>query len=357
MAADDYAIVVGITEYPFHGALKGPENDARAFKAWLIKADGGAVPEQNIALILSSDCPPPSKDLEDAEPTAERIHKEIRKLQRMGQKNVDAGNPRRVGRRLYLYLAGHGCTPNTALAFDQTALLMANSDNSTWAGSGFHILGQYNADWFYHSGTFDEVLLFMDCCRNLMKVTALDLPYGPIIDSEAIKNSRQFRAIGAKWSLKAWERPMDDGLVHGVFTTALLDGLNGKAAMDGRVSSASLKSWLVREMERYLSDADEEISKEPEIRDFDNDITIVEAEDPRFPVRIHVPEPGRGKKLQILTTTKAGDLEIVSETDVTTDVVEVSLKRAVYIVQIIAADLQLQKGVSVGGAEAVDVQL
>ena len=150
---------------------------------------------------------------------------------------------------------------------------------------------------------------------------------------------------------------MDDGLVHGVFTTALLDGLNGKAAKDGRVSSASLKSWLVREMERYLADADEEISKEPDIQDFDNDITIVEAEDPLFPVRIHIPAPARGKKLQVLTTTEAGDLVTVTETEVTADVVEVSLKRAVYIVQIIAADLQLQKGVSVGGAEAVDVQL
>jgi hypothetical protein len=353
MAADDYAIVVGITAYPFHGNLNGPENDATAFYEWLIDPEWGDVPKDNIDLILTSESPPPYPSLDDAKPTAERIHKAIRKLHRLGQANIEAGNKRRVGRRLYIYLAGHGCTPRD----DQTALLTANSDN-VWTGSGFHILGQYNADWFYKSATFDEVLLFMDCCRNLIKVPALDQPYADVIDRQAVNNGRPFRALGAKWSQKTWERPMGDGAVHGVFTTALLDGLKGKAAENGQVTSGSLRRWLLREMQEYLTEEDKqnpEISKEPDVNDFGVDFPIVDAEDQSFPVRIHIPESGIGKKLQILTSTPTGDLVTVAEADASSGVVEVSLKRAIYIVQIIAAGLQ--KGVSVGGVGAVDVQL
>jgi hypothetical protein len=58
MATDDYAIVVGISAYPYHGNLSGPENDAKAFYDWLIDPQWGAVPEANVDRILTSDCPP-----------------------------------------------------------------------------------------------------------------------------------------------------------------------------------------------------------------------------------------------------------------------------------------------------------
>jgi hypothetical protein len=352
MAADDYAIVVGISAYPYHGNLSGPEHDAKAFYDWLIDPQWGAVPEQNIDLILTSDCPA-FTSVDDAMPTADRIHKAIRKLQRLGQANVDAGNKRRVGRRLYFYLAGHGCTPRD----DQTALLTANSDN-IYAGSGYHILGQYNADWFHKSASFDEVLLFMDCCRNLIKVPALDQPYADVIDRQAVNRVRKFRALGAKWSLKTWERPMENGVVRGVFTTALLDALKGQAAENGHVSSGSLKRWLLREMQDYLSEEDKanpEISKEPDVDDFGVDFPIVAIKEPTFPVRIRIPAAGIGKRLQVITSSPEAGFVTVAETDVTSDVVELSLKRAIYLVQILSTELQMN--VTVGGVGAVDVEL
>ena len=43
MAANDYAVVVGINRYQGLNDLMGPENDAADFNAWLRKPTGGAV--------------------------------------------------------------------------------------------------------------------------------------------------------------------------------------------------------------------------------------------------------------------------------------------------------------------------
>ena len=64
MAADDYAIVVGITKYPGLGIspddpadLKGSERDALEVANWLKAKDGGDLPDDrdHINLICTSD--------------------------------------------------------------------------------------------------------------------------------------------------------------------------------------------------------------------------------------------------------------------------------------------------------------
>ena len=54
MSKQDHAVVVGITNYPSLSQLKGPENDAKAFRDWLVDKDGGAIPKGNVSCILSS---------------------------------------------------------------------------------------------------------------------------------------------------------------------------------------------------------------------------------------------------------------------------------------------------------------
>ena len=34
-------------------------------------------------------------------------------------------------------------------------------------GSTYHVLGQYTADGFFKARCFEEVFLFMDCCREV----------------------------------------------------------------------------------------------------------------------------------------------------------------------------------------------
>jgi hypothetical protein len=53
-----------------------------------------------------------------------------------------------VGRRLYLYFAGHGFAPTDT----ETALLMANA---TRTRGGHHIPGRSYAEWFYRAGYFN----------------------------------------------------------------------------------------------------------------------------------------------------------------------------------------------------------
>jgi hypothetical protein len=71
----------------------------------------------------------------------------------------------RVGRRFYIFLAGHGITPLRAASpiMDDTALLMADADTSDL----LHLAGLGYAEWFRTAGAFDEIVLFTACrmCR------------------------------------------------------------------------------------------------------------------------------------------------------------------------------------------------
>ena len=182
----------------------------------------------------------------------------------------------RVGRRLYLYMAGHGCAP----ILDESVLLMANA---TRRRAGYHIPGKPWANWFYRAGYFDEILLFMDCCRENYPQAPLNVPsYIDVTAPDAVDRGRRLFAFGTKWSRLARERPMDDGTVRGVFTVALLEGLKGAAAEpDGRVTASSLAGYLQTNMKMFLTDvdrADPGIPKAPDVElhpVIDDDFVIV----------------------------------------------------------------------------------
>ncbi len=160
MAQDDRAIVVGICSYPGFTDLYGPENDAVAIYNWLLSPAGGDVPVENIELIITSQFNPPFMTPAEGKPTGVRIQEAFEKLQDLASANSDRGNGLRVGRRLWIYLAGHGFGPDA----NENALLAANATRIR-SGSYYHVLGVYNADYVHFAGYFDEVLLFMDCCR------------------------------------------------------------------------------------------------------------------------------------------------------------------------------------------------
>src|SRR3954467_8869529 len=104
MAQDDFAVLVGVGKYPGLTNLDGPENDVTDMHNWLIAPTGGAVPPEQITSILSSQFPGASKAF-DAEPTTVRVERAFRMLQQIAEDNSAAGEDRRVGRRLYIYLS------------------------------------------------------------------------------------------------------------------------------------------------------------------------------------------------------------------------------------------------------------
>ena len=220
--ADDWAIVVGIRRYPELGDLNGPENDARAFHEWVTSPAGGAVSKNQAKLLLSSGFPPPVIP-RDALPSDREVHALFEMLDDIAVQNQENGKGLQVGRRLYLF-PGHGCAPK----FEESAILMANATRRRV----YHIPGKPSADWFYRSGYFREIALFMDCCREPYENVVLHLPsWIDLTLPDIVDKSRRFYGFGTKWSRRAREKefPDNSGTYRGVFTLALLDGLRGAA--------------------------------------------------------------------------------------------------------------------------------
>ena len=265
MAVDDRGIVVGITTYPDISPLEGPEHDAQEFYEWLTSSTGGDVPPERVDKIVSSDFQPvapaaparlPAQEVAQA---FDRLHSTA-----LGM----TGIPKRLGRRLYVYVAGHGAAlPFTAdPERSDAAFLVADATkfNAT------HVMTKVRALYFLNAGIFDEIVVFMDCCR--IPLNRLVPSYPSYVDANAIdaagNERRAFFAFATKWGLNAREKPFN-GSMRGVFTTALMSGLKGAAANhDGAITSSSLRNYLVNHMKDLLTpteQADPEIPQHPDI--------------------------------------------------------------------------------------------
>jgi hypothetical protein len=206
MAGDDWAIVVGVSHYPDLGDLVAPDNDARAFFEWVTAETGGDVPSDHARLILSSHFPlPQSASAADARPNTRDVQAAFDQLDDIAQNQFAQAKGRRIGRRLYIYLAGRGFMPSPG----ECALLMAHA---TRQRAGYHIPGKLYASWFLQAGYFEEVILFMDCSRESLPLPPLNVPpYIETTDPAAASAGTLFCAWGV------WHR-------RGVLTHALLIG-------------------------------------------------------------------------------------------------------------------------------------
>src|SRR5215469_5941856 len=92
----DYAVVVGIDEYPGYRSLKGAVADAKDFAKWLCKEEfGGGVPVENCRTVYS--VKEPLAPLQDQIDIA---FDEIFAMVPPGKKDQ--------AHRLYVYFSGHG---------------------------------------------------------------------------------------------------------------------------------------------------------------------------------------------------------------------------------------------------------
>jgi len=232
MARDDYAIVVGISKYPKYDGLsdlEGPENDVANFVEWLESSTGGGVRAKKIEKIISSQFPDPNdrpwySDVEDV----------------IDGYLVDANSQGgRLGRRLYLFFAGHGIATDI-----NTPLLLAANARSDRLGA--HLPGRAYADYLKTWGTFDEIILFMDCCQDYEKNTIPRvLEWGN--PSHTPNEAKSFYGFAAKLDEQAREMKMADGKVHGVFTVALVEALN-----QGQINGAELERYVYNRMTELL---------------------------------------------------------------------------------------------------------
>ncbi|GMQ98497.1 MAG: hypothetical protein BMS9Abin17_1012 [Acidimicrobiia bacterium] len=257
MAANDYAVVVGINRYQGLNDLRGPENDAADFDAWLRKPTGGAVPGGNIARLLGSELGGGS-----LRPRVGDVDDEFEKL----HEGLQVGNAGRTGRRLYIFLAGHGFDPDGTDA----ALLCASA---TRRRLGDHISGKLYSLWFRKAALFDEIALFMDCCRDDYSRAPLRPP--PWLEEHRPDPGvRMFTALATRWAFQARERvdPDDPGSrVRGLFSKALLGMLNA-----GKVTGEELKRFTINDLATLVGQGE---YQEPEIN-VDPGFVFSEAADP-----------------------------------------------------------------------------
>jgi hypothetical protein len=242
-APDDYAIIVGINRYRSEDGiepLNGAVNDAVLFRDWIVDPEGGGLDPAHVALFTSTEDGPlaPNRDV---------IEDQI--LQTFYQKMFDGVRP--VGRRLYLFMAGHGVAPVDG---DDCSLIAANS----FISSLRVLTGKLTADRILKQPMFQEVVLFMACCRD---VGANANPFSGLPPAGEPLNDRSAYLYGfaVKWAKKALEKqlehPLDrtkPPLWQSVFSYALIKGLNSAFDDEGRVTSLSLKGVVKEQVMRLL---------------------------------------------------------------------------------------------------------
>jgi hypothetical protein len=246
-----FALVVGISSYPwgYYRPLEGPVNDAREFAKWITSLSGGGVPRENVACCIT---PPGEITKENPQPTKGIIDRSLWLLRDKARKVYD-GLPEheraqtKKTSRLYIYMAGHGIMPGGGKA----ALLDAE------AGDGRHPnleLSEY-AGWFERDGTFAEVCIFGDCCRNYEPLTKAS---GPDFDESPQLGVRVLSLIGyattagdlAFEESKRYDPEVPEDERRGYFSRALIDGLKGNAidAKTGFVTDLSLRNYVRRQV-------------------------------------------------------------------------------------------------------------
>lgn len=324
----DFAIIVGITRYPNFSPLEAPEHDAKAFYEWVHSPDGGDVPRDNITLICSSGYP------NDAEPTETQVDTAFRKLFALAQENGGV-----TGRRLYIFLAGHGFAQDLA----EASLLMANADKHSY----LHIPGRAYAEFFRAAAFFQELVLFSDCCRNhAPRAPSKSPPFEREFNARA-KDVNYLYAYATQWSSPALEG-LSSGFVQGIFTRALLDGLRNAQVPDGNVTSGSLTDFLHNHplLLQYRE------QQQPEI--ISRGTLLFGPQRPllKFPVRFHLQGPTAHIPIKIWDSRmKPVPAPLHSEGPT---IFHADLSRGIYLAVAGGADFQFQV---TGTKEVVDVHL
>jgi caspase domain-containing protein len=275
---DDWALVVGINRYPSAGVdpLEGAVYDAKRFHEWVTDPKGGDVlhdptgnilGDKNHIVLLTS----PIEPAGPARPLLSEFFQFFENLlDALGGKN---------GRRLYLYLSGHGISPSGQEAMRNAALLVANAmPPNRWLS----FPGNIWAEGARSAALFREVVLIMDCCRDLKNnATVISHIFGePVLDA---KDCRLIEAYATGWNSKARERPFPPAnQIQSVFTHSLLEVLRS-----GRMTGTLLKESIKEHLADLLKD--EKKVQEPEIRPDEDLAKIVfneQRDPPRTPVTI-----------------------------------------------------------------------
>jgi hypothetical protein len=230
---DHYAVLLGINLYPGLRNLGGPENDIEAFAEWLRDPNGGNVEPNNIKIVKSSNFQA-AADPNIANPQERAFISCLDQLVRDPARNWR----NRVGTRLYIYMAGHGFTAGSSVS--DPALFSAAAQN----GDTAHIAGFRYASKIANAGFFDEIILVMDCCQDVLKASQVVEPTWSPPDRNKTLDVKLLQAYGAPRGQAAFEREeTPGGPKRGYFSTVFIEALRSAKAnpAKGFVTGTTLK--------------------------------------------------------------------------------------------------------------------
>ncbi|RWP51082.1 caspase family protein [Mesorhizobium sp.] len=251
-AASDFAIVVGIGSYPKLGRnetskdLKGPPGDALDVTRWLVSEVG--VPCDNVVCLTSSglgncsvvDGAMTAWGQQTPHPNVSDICSLFEDFVEKSIIKLNSGDPR-IGRRLWVYMAGHGFALKSATR--DVCVLTADSLGHTLVKN---VCATRWIDWIAQETPFDEVILFLDCCAEM--ATGLT-PGVPFLQETANRQHPAKRLViaAAPYGQQTFEASIDsNGTVRGIFTQKLLKALRGAAGSetDGSLASTHLRDYF-----------------------------------------------------------------------------------------------------------------
>ncbi|WP_299083984.1 caspase family protein [uncultured Ruegeria sp.] len=337
MNTDDYAIVIGINRYPRLGPpspggplnLDGPVVDATAMRDWLIDPAKGGVPEENVAFVTSAAFPDPFETVNvggiqrtKAEPTVDHLRGCVEWIL---ERHVQSGKLQ-LGRRLYVYFSGHG-------------FCVRDCDGGVFLANATPDLVEhfYSSSWFeglYNKAIFSEYVLWVDACSSPIPMNLQPSESTLAGQVNNLDDGRRFVAFSAKFPRKSVERRMPDDQIRGVFSYALLEGLNG-AALDeqtGRLTGANLRDYLKNTLKEFLPQQDQnnpDIGDEPAFGTID-DIEFGQFAAKTFQRKISFEPRHNGMRARI----KDGQSTVVLETDAGADLWVVDLMPGLHKVEV-----------------------
>ncbi|MBA1148277.1 caspase family protein [Ectothiorhodospiraceae bacterium WFHF3C12] len=238
----DYALVIGIDDYPQFRSLRGAKNDAERFADWLTDtAIGGGLPPANCRLVLSAKAP--------VRPTFEEVNDALKDL-------YDASRADHKRRRFYFYFAGHGQTGTAS----EVNLCLAE-----WSmGAGLRIALAYS-EWestIVDCTGFEEVFFLLDCCRTRVHGGGGMPPLKVTCAKPQTQTGETFVAYATEFQNQSFEAERGvqpgsgDPIYGGHFTEALIMALTGGAATDGGgVRAPDLKRYMEQWTPRLAQEA------------------------------------------------------------------------------------------------------
>ncbi len=318
-----FGVVVGIDRYPdLAGAkdLSYARSDAKRFHEWLVSPTGGAVPKDNVKLLQDPGGPLAAR--RKAYPTQRDVNDVFADWKTTVSAHAAPNSPAWNDTRIYIYVAGHGYAPPDGVA----ALLLADAADDQL---GYHLEIERYVDWLSKSALFREVLVFSDCCRRQYRDAAFSYrpPFGT---RKPAKTVQVFALLGyaALIGEDALEPkdPVDPDQARGVFTGAVLDGLEGGAADKGEVTSSSLATYVRSSVESRTKAA-----QAPQRVEFSGDLTrqitvCKVSSPPRRKVTVSFPAGAIGQAAEIRT----GAFEVVESQTIDGKPWPVELEDALY---------------------------